>query len=109
MAACAIPTVSRSVCSIRAARWLVPEELENMEADGSERLGIAEHVTFTGSVETGQRVGEACMRHMRKVQLEMGGKNPLIVLDDADLTVALRCAVQGAFSSTGPGRRLSAV
>lgn len=58
-------------------------------------------ITFTGSVDTGQRVGEACMRHFRRVQLEMGGKNPLIVLDDADLDRAVDCAVDGAFYSTG--------
>ncbi|MEP3277277.1 MAG: aldehyde dehydrogenase family protein [Stappiaceae bacterium] len=58
-------------------------------------------LTFTGSVETGRIVGEACMRHMRKVQLEMGGKNPLVILDDADLDVAVDCAVNGAFYSTG--------
>jgi len=38
---------------------------------------------------------------MRKFQLEMGGKNPLIVLDDADLKIAVECAVNGAFFSTG--------
>ncbi len=58
-------------------------------------------VTFTGSVATGTRVAEACVRQMRKFQLEMGGKNPLVVLDDADLDVAVDCAVNGAFYSTG--------
>jgi len=58
-------------------------------------------ISFTGSVGTGRRVAEACARHMRKVQLEMGGKNPLVVLDDADLDIAVDCAVNGAFFSTG--------
>lgn len=58
-------------------------------------------VTFTGSVATGKRVAAACAEHMRKVQLEMGGKNPLVVLDDADLDTAVDCAVNGAFFSTG--------
>ena len=58
-------------------------------------------VTFTGSQATGARVAEACVRHMRKFQLEMGGKNPLVVLDDADLEVAAECAINGAFFSTG--------
>ncbi|MBH0239612.1 aldehyde dehydrogenase family protein, partial [Methylobrevis albus] len=57
--------------------------------------------TFTGSVATGKRVAAACVEHMRKFQLEMGGKNPLVVLDDADLAVAVDCAVNGAFFSTG--------
>ncbi|MGI9381889.1 MAG: aldehyde dehydrogenase family protein, partial [Methyloligellaceae bacterium] len=58
-------------------------------------------ISFTGSVGTGRRVAEACARHMRRCQLEMGGKNPLVVLDDADLEVAVECAVNGAFFSTG--------
>lgn len=58
-------------------------------------------VTFTGSVDTGKKVAAACVGHMRKFQLEMGGKNPLVVLDDADLSIAVECAVNGAFFSTG--------
>ncbi len=58
-------------------------------------------ITFTGSVGTGKRVAEASVAHMRKFQLEMGGKNPFIVLDDADLGVAVDSAVNGAFFSTG--------
>ena len=58
-------------------------------------------ITFTGSVATGRKVAAASLEHMRKVQLEMGGKNPLVVLDDADLAVAVDCAVNGAYFSTG--------
>lgn len=58
-------------------------------------------VTFTGSQATGARVAQACVTHMRKMQLEMGGKNPLVVLDDADLDVAIDAALNGAFYSTG--------
>ncbi|MBI1196969.1 MAG: aldehyde dehydrogenase family protein [Phenylobacterium sp.] len=58
-------------------------------------------VSFTGSVATGARVGQACMARNARVQLEMGGKNPLVVLDDADLDLAVECAVNGAFYSTG--------
>lgn len=58
-------------------------------------------ITFTGSVATGRRVAQACVARMAKFQLEMGGKNPLVVADDADLAVAVNCAVQGAFYSTG--------
>jgi len=58
-------------------------------------------VTFTGSVATGGRVATACGARMAKFQLEMGGKNPLVVLDDADLTTAVECAVNGAYFSTG--------
>ena len=58
-------------------------------------------ISFTGSVATGRRVAAACAERMRKVQLEMGGKNPLVVLDDADLKIAVESAVNGAFFSTG--------
>lgn len=60
-----------------------------------------EAISFTGSVETGRLVAEASTRAMRRFQLEMGGKNPLVVLDDADLDVAVDCAANGAFFSTG--------
>lgn len=58
-------------------------------------------VTFTGSTGTGKRVALASVEHNRKYQLEMGGKNPFVVLDDADLTVAVEAAVNSAFFSTG--------
>ena len=58
-------------------------------------------ISFTGSVGTGKRVAEASIKHGRKFQLEMGGKNPTIVLDDADLKVAVESVAQSAFFSTG--------
>lgn len=58
-------------------------------------------ITFTGSVATGRGVLEAATRRGAKVQLEMGGKNPLVVLADADLTIAVKAALDGAFFSTG--------
>jgi aldehyde dehydrogenase (NAD+) len=58
-------------------------------------------ISFTGSIETGKRVAAASATHMRRFQLEMGGKNPLVVLDDADLKIAVECAANGAFFSTG--------
>ena len=58
-------------------------------------------ITFTGSVATGRRVAAACAGAMRKFQVEMGGKNPLVVLADADLPNAVECAVNGAYFSTG--------
>ena len=60
-------------------------------------------ISFTGSVGTGRRIAASCVAAspMKKVQLEMGGKNPLVVLDDADLKIAVECAANGAFFSTG--------
>ncbi|HET6157654.1 MAG TPA: aldehyde dehydrogenase family protein [Dongiaceae bacterium] len=60
-------------------------------------------LSFTGSVGTGRRLAAACVAAtpMKKFQLEMGGKNPLVILDDADLEVAVASALNGAFFSTG--------
>ncbi|HSD50411.1 MAG TPA: aldehyde dehydrogenase family protein [Candidatus Methylomirabilis sp.] len=58
-------------------------------------------ISFTGSVEVGRAIARKAVERMAKLQLEMGGKNPLVVLDDADLDVAVSCAIQGAFYSTG--------
>jgi acyl-CoA reductase-like NAD-dependent aldehyde dehydrogenase len=58
-------------------------------------------ISFTGSVATGRKVASACVARMAKFQLEMGGKNPFVVLDDADLGVAVNCAVNSGFFSTG--------
>ncbi|HEY0954386.1 MAG TPA: aldehyde dehydrogenase family protein [Roseateles sp.] len=58
-------------------------------------------ISFTGSVATGQKVAAAAVARMAKFQLEMGGKNPMIVLDDADLGVAVNAAVNSGFFSTG--------
>ncbi len=58
-------------------------------------------ISFTGSVGTGRRVAEASLKVGRKYQLEMGGKIPTVVLDDADLKVAVESVAQSAFFSTG--------
>ena len=58
-------------------------------------------LTFTGSAATGKRVALASTEHNRKFQLEMGGKNPFVVLDDADLEVAVEAAANSSFFSTG--------
>lgn len=58
-------------------------------------------ISFTGSVATGRRVAAACAARLAKFQLEMGGKNPFVVLDDADLGIAVNCAINSGFFSTG--------
>ena len=72
------------------------------------RLGAAlasspdvDAISFTGSQDVGPSVAAAAVRHGARVQLEMGGKNPLIVLDDADLPTAVSVAVNGAFFQAG--------
>ena len=58
-------------------------------------------ISFTGSVGTGKRVALASIEHGRKYQLEMGGKNPFVILDDADLSVAVEASLNSCFFSTG--------
>src|SRR5678816_189636 len=58
-------------------------------------------ISFTGSTETGSRVAETCGRMHKRLSLEMGGKNAMIVMDDADLELALEGVLWGAFGSTG--------
>lgn len=58
-------------------------------------------VSFTGSSATGRKIAAAAIAGNKKLQMEMGGKNALIVLDDADLDIAVACALDGAFYSTG--------
>ena len=58
-------------------------------------------ISFTGSMETGKSIAQKAVARMAKFQLEMGSKNPLVVLDDADLATAVNVAVNGAYFSTG--------
>jgi alpha-ketoglutaric semialdehyde dehydrogenase len=58
-------------------------------------------VSFTGSVETGHQIATQAVQTHKKVQCEMGGKNPLIILDDADLELAVDVAIDGGFFWTG--------
>lgn len=58
-------------------------------------------ISFTGSQKIGSRIAMAAASRMAKIQLEMGGKNPLVILDDARIDLAVNCALQGSFYSTG--------
>ncbi|MBT6544310.1 MAG: aldehyde dehydrogenase family protein, partial [Rhodobacteraceae bacterium] len=90
------------------ARAGLPEGVFNLVMGTGREVGeaIVAHpkvsgVTFTGSTPVGRKIGAALFTRGAKMQLEMGGKNPLIVLDDADLDLAVHCALQGSFFSTG--------
>lgn len=87
------------------AQHLPPGVFQLVMGDGSTGKALVSHagidaVSFTGSVGTGRRIS-AAVQPSTPVQLEMGGKNPLIVMEDADLAKAVDCAVKGAFYSTG--------
>jgi aldehyde dehydrogenase (NAD+) len=86
----------------------VPKGVLNLVYGSGSDVGqlISEHpdvraLSFTGSNEVGTRLYETGSRSLKKVQCEMGGKNPLIVLEDADLDLASVATAQGAFGSTG--------
>ncbi|MDX6613870.1 MAG: hypothetical protein QOD75_3056, partial [Blastocatellia bacterium] len=79
--------------------------LEVVTGDGSTGAVLvtagADKLMFTGSVETGKRVAEAAAKTLTPVVLELGGKDPMIVLEDANLEMAARAAVWGAFANAG--------
>ncbi len=58
-------------------------------------------ISFTGSVKTGRGIIASCGASQKKVQVEMGGKNPMIVMEDADLSIAVPACINGAYFSTG--------
>ncbi|MCZ7372796.1 MAG: aldehyde dehydrogenase family protein [Candidatus Methanoperedens sp.] len=58
-------------------------------------------VSFTGSLETGKWIMGEAAKDMKRVSLELGGKNPIIVMDDADLKLAIDGVIWGAFGTTG--------
>jgi acyl-CoA reductase-like NAD-dependent aldehyde dehydrogenase len=104
-----VPATAHALSEI-IARSGIPAGVFNLVMGRGSEVGqaILEHrdvsaISFTGSVPTGRSVAQACIGStpMKKLQLEMGGKNPLVVLDDADLKTAVDCAVNGAFFSTG--------
>jgi len=90
------------------ARAGIPEGVFNLVMGRGSQVGEAilaspdvAAVSFTGSVDTGRHVAQKCAARLAKFQLEMGGKNPLVVLDDADLDTAVNVAVNGAYFQTG--------
>lgn len=90
------------------ARSGIPAGVFNLVMGPGNLIGeaIAKHpgvqaVSFTGSVEVGRNVATHCVSRQKKVQLEMGGKNPQVILDDADLEGAVELCIKSAFHSTG--------
>src|SRR5687767_13234069 len=102
-----VPHTGHVLVEILLEAGLPPEVIQLVHGVG-ETVGaaIVEHpdvplVSFTGSTETGRVVGEICGRMHKRLSLEMGGKNAQIVLDDADLELALEGVLWGAFGTTG--------
>jgi len=63
--------------------------------------GLVNKVGFTGSSEVGARIGELCGRHIQSACLELGGKNPMVVMPDADLELAVEGALFSGFGTAG--------
>src|SRR4051812_29267291 len=104
------PTIAHALAKIIhevAASLNAPAGIFNMVlGQGGVGSAIVEHpeingISFTGSQGVGAKVGLAAMTRQARVQLEMGGKNPLVVLDDADLERAVAIALDGGFFQTG--------
>src|SRR5262249_36096643 len=102
-----VPASPWTLVDIIQRAGLPPGVLNLVMGPGS-RLGPAlarsadiDAISFTGSQDVGPSVAEAAVRNGTRVQLEMGGKNPLVVLDDADPATAVSVAVNGAFFQAG--------
>lgn len=99
------PLVAVKLAEVFARAGLPEGLLELVTGDGSTGAALVEagpdKLMFTGSVATGRRVAEAAARRLMPVVLELGGKDPMIVFEDADLDSASSAAVWGAFANSG--------
>src|SRR5690348_16189557 len=101
-----VPHTATALVEVLLEAGLPPEVIQLVHGDGAVGKALVEHpkvsvISFTGSTETGRLVGETCGRMHKRLSLEMGGKNAMIVLDDADLDLALEGVLWGAFGTTG--------
>ena len=102
-----VPHTCTILVEILLEAGLPPEVIQLVHGRG-ETVGkaLVEHpgvplISFTGSTETGSLIGETCGRMHKRLSLEMGGKNAMLVMDDADLDLALEGVLWGAFGTTG--------
>lgn len=90
------------------AKQDLPKGLFNLVMESGRSIGQrlvespkVDAISFTGSVPVGKGIAAAAIQNLTKIQLEMGSKNALVVMDDADLDIAVTCALSGAFGGTG--------
>lgn len=99
------PLIALKIGEIFRRAGLPEGLLEIVTGDGSTGAALidarVDKIMFTGSVATGKRVAEAAAKYLTPVVLELGGKDPMIVLEDANLENAARGAVWGAFANAG--------
>jgi alpha-ketoglutaric semialdehyde dehydrogenase len=101
-----VPHTGHVLVEILLEAGLPPEVIQLLHGDGEVGAAMVAHpdiplISFTGSTATGSAVGETCGRMHKRLSLEMGGKNAQIVLDDANLDLALDGVLWGAFGTTG--------
>jgi aldehyde dehydrogenase (NAD+) len=102
-----VPHTVHLLVEILLEAGLPPEVVQLVHGRGETvGKGLVEHpevpvISFTGSTETGAIIGETCGRMHKRLSLEMGGKNAMIVMDDADQDLALEGVLWGAFGTTG--------
>jgi acyl-CoA reductase-like NAD-dependent aldehyde dehydrogenase len=102
-----VPHTAAALVEVLLEAGLPPEVIQLVHGQGEVAgKALVEHpgvpvISFTGSTETGRLVGETCGRMHKRLSLEMGGKNAMIVLDDANLELALDGVLWGAFGTTG--------
>ncbi len=102
-----VPHTGHLLVEIMLEAGLPPEVIQLVHGVGADvGAPLVNHpdvpvISFTGSTQTGSLVGETCGRMHKRLSLEMGGKNAQIVLDDADLDLALEGVLWGAFGTTG--------
>jgi aldehyde dehydrogenase (NAD+) len=100
------PAIAHALAQILIEAGAPPGVFNLVIGEGDVGRAIVGHpgidgISFTGSQMVGASVAESAAKRQARVQLEMGGKNPLVVLDDADLDRAVMCAIDGAFFGTG--------
>jgi acyl-CoA reductase-like NAD-dependent aldehyde dehydrogenase len=99
------PLIGLELQRLLYAAGLDPDLMQVVIGEGPSGAALIESpidkLIFTGSVATGKRVGEAAARRLLPVVLELGGKDPMIVLDDADVEIASSGALWGAFMNCG--------
>ena len=102
-----VPLTAHLLVEVLLEAGLPPEVVQLVHGEGSVvGRAMVEHpeisvISFTGSTETGSIIGATCGRMHKRLSLEMGGKNAMIVMDDADLDLALEGVLWGAFGTTG--------
>jgi len=102
-----VPHTVHLLVEILLEAGLPPEVIQLVHGHGEVAgKALVEHsavplISFTGSTSTGALIGETCGRMHKRLSLEMGGKNAMIVMDDADLELALEGVLWGAFGTTG--------